>query len=39
MIDGSKKGTSFLCQNVVKKEQKKNCLQEGGFRKKMFADC
>ena len=29
MIVGSKKGTSFLCQNVVNKDRTKNCLQEG----------
>lgn len=38
MIDESKKGTSFLCQNVVKKkagsQKKNNCLQKGVVRKK-----
>ena len=33
MIDGSKKGTSFLCQNVVKKHREKNCLQGSVVRK------
>ena len=42
MIDGSKKGTSILCQEVVKKDRggKKNCLpvcREVLFEKKMFA--
>ena len=38
MIDGSKKGTSFLSQNVVKKDRKKIVCRKVLFQKKMFAE-
>lgn len=42
MIDESKKGTSFLCQNVVKKkagsQKKKQLFAERCRSKKMFAE-
>ena len=38
MIDGSKSEPPFCVRSWLKKIKKKNCLQEGVVRKKLFAE-